>query len=318
MPVVLLVGGRADESRVAGLEVGLQHVRGVHRALAGGAGAHQCVNLVDVDDVVLRLLADAVHDDLDAVLEVAAVLRAGQQRAHVEQVDAAALQALGHVAALDAAHQPPDECRLAHARLADVQRVVLLAAAEHLNGALQLLVAADERVVALYVVVHAGDEPSPRLWLFGVVVVVELSELLVQVVVEVDEVDEVAHEVALLVAEGALQQVAGPRVVQAEQPRHEVWRVECRRAAVVHLLAGRRQQLLHLGRERQGVVIVAGHRLYGRQPLLDLLFELLWLVEDVQGRVEVAVVDEGQQQVFGHDELMAVLRAALHGAIQHP
>ena len=47
---------------------------------------------LDIDNVVATLLLDPVHDLLDAILKVAAKLRACQQRTHVELVDATALQ----------------------------------------------------------------------------------------------------------------------------------------------------------------------------------------------------------------------------------
>ena len=52
----------------------------------------------------------------------------------------------GHLAVLDPPRQPFGQRRLAHARIADIERVVLGAPAEHLDGALDLGIAADERV----------------------------------------------------------------------------------------------------------------------------------------------------------------------------
>ena len=83
---------------------------------------------------------------LDPLLEVAAVARAGEQRAHVQRKDRGAVEHLRHLAVLDPPGQPFGERRLAHARIADIERVVLGAPAQHLDGALDLRVAADERV----------------------------------------------------------------------------------------------------------------------------------------------------------------------------
>ena len=83
---------------------------------------------------------------LEPLLELAAVLGAGDQRAHVERDDALVLQPLGHVAAHDALRQALDDGGLADARLADQHRVVLGAPREHLDDAADLLVAADHRV----------------------------------------------------------------------------------------------------------------------------------------------------------------------------
>ena len=136
---------RADRAQLAAGEGRLQHVGGVHRAL-GGAGADERVELVDEeDDRALRLL-DLLEDGLQPVLELAAVLRAGDHRAEVERDDALVLQALGHVAHVDAAGEALDDGGLADAGLADQDRVVLRAAREDLDDAADLLVAADDRI----------------------------------------------------------------------------------------------------------------------------------------------------------------------------
>ena len=82
----LLVGGRADAAQVAAGERRLEDVRGVERAAAGGAGADHGVDLVDEQDRVLVGLELGQHG-LQALLEVAAVAGAGEQRAQVERVD---------------------------------------------------------------------------------------------------------------------------------------------------------------------------------------------------------------------------------------
>ena len=91
-------------------------------------------------------LGDLLEHGLEAVLELAAVLGAGDQRAEVERDHALVLQALGHVAGDDALGQPFDDGGLAHARLADQHRVVLGAPREHLHHAADLLVAADHGI----------------------------------------------------------------------------------------------------------------------------------------------------------------------------
>ena len=68
---------------------------------------------------------DLVDDLLQALLELAAVHRAGHQRAHVRAQHALVDSGLGHVAGDDALRQPLDDGRLADARLADQRRVVL-------------------------------------------------------------------------------------------------------------------------------------------------------------------------------------------------
>ena len=83
---------------------------------------------------------------LEPLLELAAILRAGDQRAHVEGEQLLVLEALGHVAVDDAQRQALDDRGLADAGLADQHRVVLGAPGQDLDGAADLLVAADHRV----------------------------------------------------------------------------------------------------------------------------------------------------------------------------
>ena len=142
---VLVERRGADAVQLAARQHRLEQVAGVHGAL-GRAGADHRVQLVDEeDDLALRLLHVLEHG-LEPLLELAAVLGAGDQRAHVERDDALVLEPLGHVAAHDALGQPLDDRRLADAGLADQHRVVLGAAREDLDHAADLLVAADDRV----------------------------------------------------------------------------------------------------------------------------------------------------------------------------
>ena len=115
---------------------------------AGGrAGADDGVDLVDEEDGVRGLL-HARDDALEPLLELAAELGAGEQRAHVERVDRRLLEDGGHLLLVDAQREPLDDGGLADARLADEERVVLAPPAEDLDRALDLGVAADERVDA--------------------------------------------------------------------------------------------------------------------------------------------------------------------------
>ncbi len=142
---VFVERGRADAVQLAARERGLEHVAGIHRAL-GLAGADHGVQLVDEQDHLPFLLGEIVEHALEALLELAAELGAGDQRAHVEREDALVLQALGHLAVDDAQREALDDGGLADARLADQHRVVLGAPLQHLDGAADLVVAADHRI----------------------------------------------------------------------------------------------------------------------------------------------------------------------------
>ncbi len=142
---VLVERGGADAVQLAAREHRLQQVARVHRAL-GGAGADDGVQLVDEEDDLALGRLHLLQHGLQALLELAAELGAGDERAHVERDDALVLQALGHVAADDALREALDDGGLADARLADQHGVVLGAPRQHLDDAADLLVAADHRV----------------------------------------------------------------------------------------------------------------------------------------------------------------------------
>ena len=142
---VFVERGRADAMQFAARQSGLQHVGGIHRAIRL-AGADQSVQFVDEDDDLASRRLDFLEHALQPFLELAAELGAGDQRAEVERQQPLVLQALRHVAIDDALGQPLDDRGLADAGLADQHGVVLGAARQDLDGAANLLVAADHRV----------------------------------------------------------------------------------------------------------------------------------------------------------------------------
>ena len=123
----------------------LEQVGGIQRAARGRAGPDEGVDLVDEQDR-LAVGPQLLEHRLQALLEVAAVLGAGQQRTHVQRIDGGVLEHLGRVALHDAPGQPFGNGSLANASLAHQQRIVLAPAHQHLDDALQLALAADQRV----------------------------------------------------------------------------------------------------------------------------------------------------------------------------
>ena len=103
------------------------------------------MELVDEQDDVAAL-GDLLHHLLEALLELTAVLRAGHEGGQVERVDLLVLQQLRHLAVRDQLGEALDHGGLAHARLADQNGVVLLAAGEDLHDPLDLGLAAHDRV----------------------------------------------------------------------------------------------------------------------------------------------------------------------------
>ena len=142
---VLVERRRADGVQLAAGEHRLEQVGGVHRAL-GRAGADDRVELVDEQDDLALGVLDLLEDGLQPLLELAAELGAGDERAEVERDDALVLEPLGHVAADDPLGEPLGDGRLADAGLADEDRVVLGPARQDLDDAPDLVVAADDRV----------------------------------------------------------------------------------------------------------------------------------------------------------------------------
>ena len=142
---VLVQRRRADRVQLAARQHRLEHVGRVDGAFGGARPDHR-VQFVDEEHDLAVGVGDFLQHRLQALFELAAVLRAGDQRAHVEADDALVLEAFRHVAAHDALGEALDDGGLADAGLADEDRVVLRAAREHLDDAADLLVAADDRV----------------------------------------------------------------------------------------------------------------------------------------------------------------------------
>jgi hypothetical protein len=112
----------------------------------GGAGPDDRVELVDEGDDLALGVGDLLKDGLQALLELAPVLCAGDHRAQVERDQAAVAEALGDVALDDATGEALDDGGLAHAGLADEHGVVLRPAGQHLDDPPDLVVPADDRV----------------------------------------------------------------------------------------------------------------------------------------------------------------------------
>ena len=146
LDVLPVLGGRrrADAADLAARQRRLEDIGGVERPF-GRSRAHQRVQLVDEHDDV-RVLGELLHDRLEALFELTAILRARDDQRDVEREDALVGEEVRHVAVDDLLREALDDRRLADARLADQHRVVLGAAAEHLLHALELVVAADQRV----------------------------------------------------------------------------------------------------------------------------------------------------------------------------
>ena len=341
---VFLVGGGADAAQAALRQCGLEQIGGVHRPAGGGPGPDHGVDLVDEQDgagIVLNLL----DDRLDALLEVAAIAGAGQQHPHVELEDGGVGQHVGHLALGDALGQPLGDRRLADPGIAHQQRVVLLPPAQHLNGALHLLLAADQRIDAprsgLVVQVDAPvvQRLGLRLLVFRVFLFLVGLHVVVIVVI-LERHARQAGDVHLVLAAVHPQHRPGPRragalgdavrdVVDGVIAGHVLFLQEPRgmgftlrenghqHVGAGHLLAPRR---LHMddgaldhplkGGGRPRVLAIVHHQ--AGQLVLQILHQLAaQQVEiDVAGahhRGGVGVVDQRQQQMLQRGVFVAVV-----------
>jgi hypothetical protein len=152
---VLVERGRPDDAQLATREHRLEHVAGVHRAL-GLSRPDDRVHLVDEHDEQAFRVGDLLEHRLEPLLELASELGAGDEGAHVERDQPLVLEPLGDVAVHDALREALGDRRLADARLADEDGVVLRTPRQHLHHATDLLVAADDGI-ELPLARHLGE-----------------------------------------------------------------------------------------------------------------------------------------------------------------
>jgi hypothetical protein len=142
---VLVERRRANRVELAAREHRLQHVRRVDRPF-GGAGTDHRMKFVDEEDDLALGIGDLLQHRLEALLELTAIFRARDQRAHVEPDDRLVLEPLGHVAAHDALRQALHDGGFTDPRLTNQDGVVLRATRQHLDHPTNLFVAADDRI----------------------------------------------------------------------------------------------------------------------------------------------------------------------------
>ncbi len=145
MILVFLVGRGADAAQLARSQHGLQDVRGVHGPAAGRARADNGVDLVDAQDGAGNGL-EFGDDALEPGLEITPVFGPGQKAAHVQGEDTGLDELLRDLAARDPQGQALGHGRLAHAGVADKNRVVLFAPGQNLQGALEFFLAPDQGI----------------------------------------------------------------------------------------------------------------------------------------------------------------------------
>ena len=136
---------RADAVQVSPRQRRLEQVGGVHRSVRLSR-TDKRVHLVDEQQDFAGRVGDLREHGLQPFLELAAILRASNQGAHVQRHQALVPKALRDVARDNPKGQPLDDGRLAYARLANEHRIVLGPAAQHLHRAPDFLLPPDDRI----------------------------------------------------------------------------------------------------------------------------------------------------------------------------
>ena len=308
--LVFLDSSGADGAEFAACQGRFQHVRCVHGAF-GRACADQCVDLIDEEDDLAVGLLDFLEYVLEALLELAAVLGARDKGAQVERDQLLVLEGLGNVALGHAQGQAFGNSGLAHAGLADQNRIIFRTARQDLNDALDLLVAADDRVE----LVLAG-QARQRAGVF-----IEGAEFLGLGVLGyggiLELLDDGGH--VLLVYLEAGQGVAG-RAGHVEYGKEDVLR---RDKLVLHVGGHAHAVVQDLGQVGREVDLVRRREHAAALGSLELFEDQigqhhrvdLHLVED--GRDHALVLeDEGTEQVHGIDVVLAALYGQFVGSAQ--
>ena len=316
---VLVDRGGADGLQLAAGQHRLEDGGGVDGAL-GGTGTDQRVDLVDEeDDVAAR--ADLLEHLLQALLEITAVAAARHERTEVERVELLARERLGHLVGHDLLGQALDDGRLADARLADEDRVVLGAPRQHLHDAFDLFRAADDRV-ELAVAGELGEVAAELVEdrrarravaragtlaradrLLALVARHQLDHLLAHAAEVRAEADEHGGGHALTLTHEAEEHVLGADVAVAQLQRLAEGELE-------DLLGPRRERRRTTRRgtrHADGLFHLLAHGLEGDPERLECL-----------GGNSFALVDQSQEDVLGADEAVVQQARLFLRKHQHP
>ena len=301
---VLVECRRPDHVELPAGQRRLQHVPGVHRAL-GRAGAHDGVHLVEEDDELVGVPGDVVDDALEALLELAAVLRAGDHSCEVESDEALAAQRLRDVVVDDPLCDALDDRGLPDARVAEEDRVVLRSAREDLDRLLDLVRAPDHRV----------ELPVARLLGEVSAVLVERLRGARGAAAALRGLHAADHGAAKLrVGDSeARQQLSGRLLLVPRQREQHVLRADVGGAELARFLVGREQHGFRVGGE--------GRRDVGARPLVGLLLDLLGdragvRAELLQHVAHDVVLNSSPEQVIGVEVEAAPLERLLRRPLE--
>ena len=160
--VELLVGGRADETDVACLQILLEHIGCIRSTIRATTCTYHIMNLINIDDGV-AFLGGSLHHHLDTLFEIATILGAGKHLSHIHTIDAGSLKTIRNLILIDELGKTINQGGLAYTRFTDVKRIILFGTTEHLDGSIQFLLSADKRIMLLHLIRDTGNQMMPIL-----------------------------------------------------------------------------------------------------------------------------------------------------------
>src|SRR6185437_5510130 len=177
---IFLIGRRADAPDLTIGEHRFDEVGSIHDTTRCGTRADDGVDLIDEQNRA-RLFLQLGDDTLQTLLEITAIFRTRNQSAHVQSVDRAVGKHLRHFALDNEPRETFGDRGLTDTSLTDVERIVLTAAAENLDGPFHLELAPDERIDATVLshAVEVGGVLLESATAFGVTLGIRLRVLLV-------------------------------------------------------------------------------------------------------------------------------------------
>ena len=275
----------------------------------------------------IGLVLECLENALQTLLKVATVFGAGQQGAHVERVNLCLGQNFRNIFLRDAPGQALCDGGLAHAGFTHQQRVVLAAAAQDLDDALDFILAPDQRVDLAFFgqLVQVLGELLQRRGFFGLLgafLVFSCALAGLGGLGRVAFLDAVGNEIDHVQAGHALlvEVVHRMRIFFAKDGHQHVGTGHFFLAVAggLHMHDGALDDALKTQRGLGVHIVVARHL---GSVVLDEVGKGLAQVIDVgrtraQNFGSTGVVEQGQQQVFHGDELVALLPGLDEGHVQ--
>ena len=145
---VLIQGRRTDTVQFTSRQHRLQQVACIHCAVRFACTDNR-MQLIDKQNNLSLALLDLVKHRFQSLFELAAVLRARHQSAHIQGKQFLVLQALRDIAAHDTLCQSFDNGCLTDARFTNQNRVVFRLSGENHNHVTDLTVTTDDRIELL-------------------------------------------------------------------------------------------------------------------------------------------------------------------------